>query len=1321
MNNRSSLRQVVMALVLLVAFLSQGTWALAGTTGGLSGQVTGDNGAPVAGAAVKVSSPSQTASTTTDASGHFNFLSLAPDSYALTATKDGYAPSSYPGVVIFADQSLTLQVSLQRQPKTIASVTSRSNGSLVKPGTTADVYSVSGATQTAVSGIGGGYNLDSSYSAIYSQPGVNSQIGNYGFGQVYYIRGSSYSQVGYEYDGVPVNRAFDNYNANSLSNVGAQETEVYTGGSPAGGSAATLGGYINQVIKTGTFPGYANGNLGLGTPAFYHKAGIEAGGATPDRLFSYYVGLQGSDETYNTGDNCNLCGQPIDGSGPNGIFSSDFNPFAGVFTQYTQGPYSTCNGKTPTSAMANFQGLPTCNEYAPWQGSGFLGLPLMTSDRENVVNVHFGIPHHNDSGKDDIQILYYDFSYHQNFGGFINQQGGLNYLNSNLSGWGGPNGLAATDFGAAGYNGENGPYSNLCGYNAALFGPSACATTGGSPLRYADGTIFSPGTTFGQNAAGAASNPYYAPSTQTGRAIGSGISPTATDTTWNDGSVVKIQYQKNIGSSAYVRVMGYSFYSDWLMNSPNFAGQFVTGYGYLSTGADYPSPDYELATHSRGIQIMAADQINSSNLIQFTGNYTTATANRWNNEWYAAPTGVTNLVGANGQCYTAAGTTGGPAAGTLSNCLLSSTAGGYSNPSGPFTKGSSACANLPGSPACAAGAQFEVTVPGAYGTINQVKPQFASLALQDEWRPTDRWDINLGVRFESYVYDLQNSDTPENAFWFAQAANAYCYDPKTHQPILQVLPPGSPPSEAGPVIAPNSQFGVAGLNPALCYATNGAGKVIALSAPSGVQAVHPNGLDGNGLYTNLGPNQFSHPLWSPRIGGTYTFNPDTVVRFNYGRYTQPTETAFEQYLNVSGQGAAKFDFTHFWGLGFDNPDHDNPVQVSNNYDISLEKHLKGTDWTFKLSPFYRYTTNQLVTVALGGSFASGINAATQQTKGVELAIQKGDPSRNGFSGQLNYTYTNASIKYSTLANGTNAIDIINNYILAFNGLTKAGGGSPYYCAPGPHGAGAGPGGTNTPSKTASCQPGFTAIANPYYGYSEGGTLDRNGWYPTYANAPPQSAPDTVTDSALSPNVFAGFINWKKDRFTATVNGVLNQGTSYGSPLDVVGLDPRTCARNQIGIPGVPVNEQLYANYQSCNASSAVTSGYLAIPNPQTASFNGLASMREPWQLNLGLQFGYDATPRIHLSATLANILNTCFGGSPEPWTAAYHPNSIVCAYAPNGYSYVGGQPGAGFFLGSSGRSVANGTAGYPNVFNQSYQPLIGALPFQVYFNAQVRL
>ena len=240
MSTSRTLRRVSMAVALLVAFLVQGTWALAGTTGSLNGQVTDETGAPVAGAAVKAASASQTVTATTDGGGHFSFLSLAPDTYTVSVNKQGYATATNPGVVIFADQAQNLALRMQKGPlKTIVRVSSTASGNLVKSGTTADVYSVNSATQQAVQGTGGGYNLDSAYSAIYSQPGVTSQIGMYGFGQVYYIRGSSYSQVGYEYDGIPVNRAFDNYNGQSLSNLGSQETEVYTGGSPAGGSSAT--------------------------------------------------------------------------------------------------------------------------------------------------------------------------------------------------------------------------------------------------------------------------------------------------------------------------------------------------------------------------------------------------------------------------------------------------------------------------------------------------------------------------------------------------------------------------------------------------------------------------------------------------------------------------------------------------------------------------------------------------------------------------------------------------------------------------------------------------------------------------------------------------------------------------------------------------------------------------------------------------------------------------------------------------------------------------------------------------------------------------
>ena len=79
-------------------------------------------------------SASQTVAATTDAGGHFTFLSLAPDTYTVSVTKDGYNPTTFPGVTIFADQSQTLALRMQKGLKTIATVGARASGNLVKSG-----------------------------------------------------------------------------------------------------------------------------------------------------------------------------------------------------------------------------------------------------------------------------------------------------------------------------------------------------------------------------------------------------------------------------------------------------------------------------------------------------------------------------------------------------------------------------------------------------------------------------------------------------------------------------------------------------------------------------------------------------------------------------------------------------------------------------------------------------------------------------------------------------------------------------------------------------------------------------------------------------------------------------------------------------------------------------------------------------------------------------------------------------------------------------------------------------------------------------------
>lgn len=108
----SSLRRPLGTLALLVAFMSQASWALAGTSGNIAGVVRdAATGAPVAGVQLHIASGSQEITTTTDAHGHFVAFYLQPDDYTMTAEKAGYATRTASGYTVFADQ--TIQYDLQ--------------------------------------------------------------------------------------------------------------------------------------------------------------------------------------------------------------------------------------------------------------------------------------------------------------------------------------------------------------------------------------------------------------------------------------------------------------------------------------------------------------------------------------------------------------------------------------------------------------------------------------------------------------------------------------------------------------------------------------------------------------------------------------------------------------------------------------------------------------------------------------------------------------------------------------------------------------------------------------------------------------------------------------------------------------------------------------------------------------------------------------------------------------------------------------------------------------------------------------------------------
>ena len=386
---RRPLRHLGTALALLVAFACQETWALAATTGGLAGTVVdAETSAPIAGAQVTATSPSQSTTATTDAAGHFTFLTLAPDTYTVTASKGGYQSTSVPGQSVFAD---TVQTVALRMPKALRNDRARHLGRRRrsgKSGTTADVYSINASAQQATSALGGGGLINQAYSAISTVPGAYVIPNQSGYYATINIRGGDYDQVGYEFDGVPVNRSFDNYASSSASSLGNAEVQVYTGANPATSEGQGLAGFINQVIKTGTYPGYATASLGIGTPVFYHRAALEVGGSTPDRLFSYYFGIAGSNQAYNYVNNNN--GSEYDNwlGPPLGIVGGPYGlPYAPGWSLYFGGTGNSYFPLGPAGNYSNFSAI-----YA----------------RNVVANFHIGIPHHNDAGRDDIQLLYTD-------------------------------------------------------------------------------------------------------------------------------------------------------------------------------------------------------------------------------------------------------------------------------------------------------------------------------------------------------------------------------------------------------------------------------------------------------------------------------------------------------------------------------------------------------------------------------------------------------------------------------------------------------------------------------------------------------------------------------------------------------------------------------------------------------------------------------------------------------------------------------------------------------------------------------------------------
>jgi Carboxypeptidase regulatory-like domain len=1351
--------------MLLAIFLFQETWTLAGVTGNVTGIVRDTTGAPLAGVTIEAVAPSQKATTTTDATGHFVLLSLAPDTYTISLTKAGFQSTSFPGVSVFADQTQQLTYTMTKALRVIARVTSSAGASLVKAGVGGDLYSVNSAQAAAASALGGGGNLNSAYSAMASVPGIQVSQGGMGMSfNASYVRGQNFYYTGYEYDGIPVNRAFDNYNSSTESTVGLQELQVYTGGGPSTIASSGTAGFINQVIKTGTFPGFATANLGIGTPQFYHQASVEIGGSTPDRTFSYYVGLLGYNQAFRFFDNSFGAGYMT----PGGIFSGNTD---GAFIGYgllSGQVYDTC----PTCVFGTGQGVKSicplvgAKFSTPDQGcwqfyNGVIGNPDQIADRENVINLHMGIPKRNGL-RDDVQLLWSGSSLTNYFIQSPNDLG-PGYQQAIYSAYGtkyaaptcGPENVAPglTVNGCTGtgqivsflqpnqfYLQQRaglppGPYT--C--PSAILGTLPCAPT---YFAYADGVAYN--TAFGAPIATSATNikppsPYYAPATPPHPFDGPlPLFDNSLTTIRNDTGVTKLQYTYALSQSAYLRAYGYTFYSDWMQVNPIIG---TTGNGIPTTGA---SAQYQLMTHTSGGALDFQDQINDQNLISLDGNYTTAGVVRFNN---SNALGVDSQIGymshgaggytCYGQALSGAHTgsfgytvpclsssfyavnfttgSGVNCAKTFSsNCILNPTWTSVAT-SGPVCPATTAgCAGgfaASGTPAAKAHATWDSLWQGnAAGSLNTVRPVFTNASLSDQFRPNDKVLINASIRYDDFTYDLPDSLTAADAFYANMTANYTCVQASTNRVLTQLLLPGQPPPA-------QAQYVVGNCNTAATVLKAG-----------GTGWVHPNGTMQDGVqapnFTAESPNSYTLTYWEPRFSATFTANPDTVFRVSAGRFTQPPISASVQYLGANGDDRSVWNNT--MGLGFYSPFHPIPGISSGQYDLSWEQHFKGTDMSLKLTPFFTWVTNWQQQTFIGANFATQVPVGVNRNEGVEFQFNKGDFTRNGLSGQFAMTYTNSKIMFQNVPLITggivpNQIDTLNQAISQYNALTKAGGGSPCYQA-------------NTPvscsTPTGKVLAGYDTILNPYYNAPKQGLLDPGGWYNPYSTALAPSLNGTLA-SYISPWVAALIVNWRHDKLAITPSFSFQSGGYYGSPLDVNGVDPRSCVLNSAAtnITKVsPKTNPLQCNYLYASAPGEGPLGYLYIPNPQTGRF-AFGNMEQPNSIVGNLQMTYDLSPKIRLTVLGASLLRECFGGTSAPWTAAYPPGYVVCGYAPAGGTLNSTLYPSNFYNGTGVNDFKANGVRVPSAFQQSYIPGVGnngaiggqAPPINVYFNAQFKI
>jgi hypothetical protein len=359
--------------------------ATAGTTGVVSGKAADDKGAPVADVLVTITSPGQTAHASTNAVGFYSALNLSPDTYTLTAAKEGYQTFNTYGVTVQADQTARVDIVMHPAAKVIGRVTTTATAGIVSRSVTGDLYAVNAQAINSYQGsAGGAETLYSQNGVVGSLPGVTRTVGTgggYAGNGSLSIRGGSNDQVGFELEGIPLNRSFDSANATSFLTNGLSQLQVYTGGEPAD-SGRSMAGYINEIIRRGTYPGGGDITFVIGTPNLTNTVQADVYGGTPNRKFTYYASTLWVNAGYSFGNRNNLDNTTIN------VPANDPGcPASNALT-----------GAAIDCTIAHTFNMPIS------QGAWTSIINPQSTMSDTVINLNWGIDHRGLT--DDLQLLY---------------------------------------------------------------------------------------------------------------------------------------------------------------------------------------------------------------------------------------------------------------------------------------------------------------------------------------------------------------------------------------------------------------------------------------------------------------------------------------------------------------------------------------------------------------------------------------------------------------------------------------------------------------------------------------------------------------------------------------------------------------------------------------------------------------------------------------------------------------------------------------------------------------------------------------------------